>query len=233
MAEELGQPHQAAEAPEARRRGLSDSAVRVMIDLRPLDPPRSGLPRHRRQGKDRQGRTPTNIVIPARRRARRRSSVATPFGLCRGCDLHDLEKANFDALMKASKARHVWSTEQMLFIQALHTSAASYFAGSVKITEETGGQGRSQEAADGAGRLQERESRAPRSCRAGGDRVRARSADLLARAKGEGDPTRSTPTLGGGSTGPPRPGRAPAGGYGPGPGRASGRNAAPVAGGSN
>ena len=78
---------------------------------------------------------PNKYLIPLDD-ARSVIKVATRSAYAEACDLHELEKANFDALMRNEQARLVWSTDQMLFIQALHTFATSYFAGNVKITEQ-------------------------------------------------------------------------------------------------
>ena len=65
--------------------------------------------------------------------------VATRSAYAEVCKLPELEKANFDAMIRGEKLRG-WTAEQMMFIHALHTYATSYFAGNVKITESDAGQ---------------------------------------------------------------------------------------------
>ena len=76
---------------------------------------------------------PNKYLIPLDD-ARQIIRVATRSAYAEVCQLPELEKANFDALMRGEKLRG-WTAQQMMFIHALHTFATSYFAGNVKITE--------------------------------------------------------------------------------------------------
>jgi hypothetical protein len=60
--------------------------------------------------------------------------VATRSAYAEVCDLPELERANYQTLMKGEEARKVWSQSQLLLINALHMFAVSYFTGSVKVT---------------------------------------------------------------------------------------------------
>jgi hypothetical protein len=62
--------------------------------------------------------------------------VATRSAYAEACDLHDLEKANYETLMRGEEARKIWSEEQLLFISALHLFSTSYFAGRGQVTLE-------------------------------------------------------------------------------------------------
>lgn len=133
-AEELGSRTKTPEAPAGAPKGLSDSAVRVMstfaLSILPDQVPDGTGGKMKLDKSD-----PNKYLIPLDD-ARGVIKVATRSAYAEACNLPELEKANFDALMRNEQARLVWSTEQMLFIQALHTFATSYFAGNVKITEQ-------------------------------------------------------------------------------------------------
>jgi hypothetical protein len=134
VAEELGQRTKPAAAPagEPKSGGLSDSAVRVLmtyaLSIIPDDyPGPDGKPIKVQKG------DPNKFVIPVND-ARRVVRAATRSAYADVCDLKDLERANFQALMKSEEARNVWSKDQMLMISALHMFSVSYFTGSIKIT---------------------------------------------------------------------------------------------------
>jgi hypothetical protein len=133
-AEELGSRTKAPDAPAGAPKGLSDSAVRVMstfaLSILPDQVPDGTGGKMKLDKSD-----PNKYLIPLDD-ARGVIKVATRSAYAEACNLPALEKSNFDALMRNEQARLVWSTEQMLFIQALHTFATSYFAGNVKITEQ-------------------------------------------------------------------------------------------------
>jgi hypothetical protein len=76
---------------------------------------------------------PNKYLIPVDD-ARRIIRVATRSAYAEACDLDDLERANFEALMKNEEARNTWTREQLRFIRALHIFSVSYFTGNMKIT---------------------------------------------------------------------------------------------------
>jgi hypothetical protein len=130
VAEELDKR---TKAPEAKGGGLSDSAVRVMStfawSLLPDEYPDTQGKKVKIDKSD-----PNKFFIPTDD-ARRIIRVATRSAYAEVCDLRDLEKSNYQTLMKGEEARKVWSREQMMFINALHMFSVSYFTGSAKITE--------------------------------------------------------------------------------------------------
>jgi len=77
---------------------------------------------------------PNKYLIPLDD-ARRVIRVATRSAYAEVCQLFELEKSNFDAMIRTERMR-AWTAEQMMFMHALHTFATSYFAGNVKITEQ-------------------------------------------------------------------------------------------------
>ena len=76
---------------------------------------------------------PNKYLIPVDD-ARRIIRVATRSAYAEACELDDLERANFEALMKNEEARNTWTREQLRFIRALHIFSVSYFTGNMKIT---------------------------------------------------------------------------------------------------
>ena len=113
---------------------MSDSRVRVMstyaLSILPDEvQDKSG-------NKVKLNKSDPNIYLIPIDDARRIIRVATRSAYAEACQLYDLEKANFQAMYLSEQARNVWSKEQMMFIQALHTFSTSYFAGNVKITEQ-------------------------------------------------------------------------------------------------
>ena len=134
VAEELGSRTKAEAAPEGGQKGMSDSRVRVMstyaLSILPDEvQDKSGT-------KIKLDKSDPNIYLIPLDDARRIIRVATRSAYAEACGLYDLEKANFQAMYLAEQARRVWSKEQMMFIQALHTFSTSYFTGNVKITEQ-------------------------------------------------------------------------------------------------
>jgi hypothetical protein len=138
VAEELGSRTKAPESAPSASKGLSDSAVRVMstfaLSILPDEVPDPSGEMIKLDKSD-----PNKYLIPLDD-ARRVIRVATRSAYAEVCKLYDLEKANYDAMIRTERQR-AWTAEQMMFMHALHTFATSYFAGNVKITEE---------AADGA-----------------------------------------------------------------------------------
>ena len=84
---------------------------------------------------------PNKFLIPDED-ARRIIRAATRSAYAEACELPDLARANYQALMKSEEAKKVWSDQQLLMINALHMFSASYFTGNVKITTEGAGRRR-------------------------------------------------------------------------------------------
>jgi hypothetical protein len=76
---------------------------------------------------------PNKYLIPIDD-ARRVIRVATRSAYAEACGLIDLERANYEALMKNEEARKTWSRDQLMYIRALHVFAVSYFTGTMQIT---------------------------------------------------------------------------------------------------
>jgi len=136
VAEELGQrtkPPVAAAGGE-QKGGLSDSAVRVLMTYAfSIIPDEAPGPDGKQAKVDKSD--PNKFVIPTED-ARRVIRVATRSAYAEVCDLPELERANYQTLMKGEEARKVWSQDQLLLINALHMFAVSYFTGSVKVTTQ-------------------------------------------------------------------------------------------------
>src|SRR6476620_11142785 len=134
VAEELGARTKTPEATQEASKGLSDSAVRVMstfaLSILPDQIPAPDGKNIIKLDKS----DPNKYLIPLDD-ARRVIRVATRSAYAEVCQLLDLEKANFDAMIRSERG-HGWTPDQMMFIKALHTCATSYFAGNVKITEQ-------------------------------------------------------------------------------------------------
>jgi hypothetical protein len=150
VAEDLGNRTKAPEAEQSTSKGLSDSAVRVMstfaLSILPDQVPDPSGEMVKLDKSD-----PNKYLIPLDD-ARRVIRVATRSAYAEVCQLYDLEKANFDAMIRTERMR-AWTAEQMMFMHALHTFATSYFAGNVKITtkvEEEKGKSLAQEGAAAA-----------------------------------------------------------------------------------
>jgi hypothetical protein len=138
VAEELGNRTKPADAGQGASKGLSDSAVRVMstfaLSIVPDQVPAGPGGQMIKLDKS----DPNKYLIPIED-ARQIIRVATRSAYAEVCQLPELEKANFDAMIRGEKLRG-WTAQQMMFIHALHTFATSYFAGNVKITESDAGQ---------------------------------------------------------------------------------------------
>jgi hypothetical protein len=137
VAEELGQRTKPAAAPGEQKGGLSDSAVRVLMtyafSIIPDEAPGADGKAAKVDKSD-----PNKFLIPTED-ARRVIRVATRSAYAEVCDLLDLERANYQTLMKGEEAKKVWSRDQLLLINALHMFAVSYFTGSIKITTKEEG----------------------------------------------------------------------------------------------
>jgi hypothetical protein len=133
VAEELGQRTKpAANASGDQKGGLSDSAVRVLMtyafSIIPDEAPGADGKAVKVDKTD-----PNKFLIPTED-ARRVIRVATRSAYAEVCDLRDLERANYQTLMKGEAAKKIWTHEQLLAINALHMFAVSYFTGDIKIT---------------------------------------------------------------------------------------------------
>lgn len=119
-------------APQSQAGGLSDSAVRVLmtyaVSIIPEEAPGPDGTKRKVDKSD-----TTKFLIPTED-ARRVIRAATRTAYAEICQLHDLQMANYRALMSGEEARKAWSPDQLLMIDALHTFAASYFAGGLKIS---------------------------------------------------------------------------------------------------
>ena len=175
VAEELGNRTKAPEAEQTAPKGLSDSAVRVMstfaLSILPDQVPDPSGEMVKLDKSD-----PNKYLIPLDD-ARRVIRVATRSAYAEVCQLFELEKANFDAMIRTERMR-AWTAEQMMFMHALHTFATSYFAGNVKITEQ----------ADGAkpNTAGERGRRGGQCRQRRGDHHHHQEARMPARAEGKG-----------------------------------------------
>jgi hypothetical protein len=130
---------------------LSDSAVRVLMTYAfSIIPDEAPGPDGKPAKVDKSD--PNKFVIPTED-ARRVIHVATRSAYAEVCGLPELERANYETLMRGEQAKKVWSHDQMLLINALHIFAVSYFTGSVKITAKEAGDATppAQQAAPAAG----------------------------------------------------------------------------------
>jgi len=132
-AEELDKRSKPAEGAGGGQQGkLSDRSVNVMSSLAfsimPEEyPGADGKPLKVNKS------NPNKFLIPVED-ARRIIRVATRSAYAEACGLIELERANFDAMMKNEEARKSWTREQLLFIRALHIFSVSYFTGNMQIT---------------------------------------------------------------------------------------------------
>lgn len=119
-------------APQSQAGGLSDSAVRVLmtyaVSIIPEEAPGPDGTKRKVDKSD-----PNKFLIPTDD-ARRVIRAATRTAYAEICQLHDLQQANYRALMQGEEAKKAWSPDQLLMIDALHAFAASYFAGGLKIS---------------------------------------------------------------------------------------------------
>jgi len=133
-AEELGNRTKTNGEAGSSSGGMSDSAVRVMSTFA-----LSILPdevQDKTGKKVKLDKSNPNVYLIPLDEARRLIRVATRSAYAEACDLTELGQANYEAMYRSELARNVWSTEQMMFIKALHTFATSYFSGNAKITTE-------------------------------------------------------------------------------------------------
>lgn len=132
VAEELDKRTKPAESTEDQPGGLSESSIRVLMtyafSILPEDHPGPEGKPIKLDKSD-----PNKFIIPTGD-ARRVIRAATRSAYAEVCELPELERANYQALMKGEEAKGVWSQEQLMMINALHMFSVSYFAGNVKIT---------------------------------------------------------------------------------------------------
>jgi len=151
-AEELAPRTKPSASPGGEQKGgLSDSAVRVLMTYAfSIIPDEAPGPDGKPAKVDKSD--PNKFVIPTED-ARRVIHVATRSAYAEVCGLPELERANYETLMRGEQAKKVWSHDQMLLINALHIFAVSYFTGSVKITAKDAGDATppAQQAAPAAG----------------------------------------------------------------------------------
>ncbi len=131
VAEELGDRTKPTQSDGAAK-GLSDSAVRVLMTYALTIIPG--------EVKEADGKTvkvdksdPNKFLIPTED-ARRIIRAATRSAYAEVCDLKELERANYETLLRGEAAKGTWSPDQMQLINALHMFSVSYFTGSVQIT---------------------------------------------------------------------------------------------------
>ena len=132
-AEELDKRSKPAESASGGQQGkLSDRSVNVMSSLAfSILPDETTGPDGKPIKVNKSN--PNKFLIPVED-ARRIIRVATRSAYAEACGLIDLERANYETLMKSEEARKTWTQEQLLFIRALHVFAVSYFTGNMKIT---------------------------------------------------------------------------------------------------
>lgn len=133
VAEELGQRAAAASPETQQKGGLSDSAVRVLLTYAfSIIPETQTGPDGKPVKVD---KTDPNVFLIPDADARRIIRAATRSAFAQACELDELARANYNALMQTETAKKIWSDQQLLMINALHLFSASYFSGEVKITE--------------------------------------------------------------------------------------------------
>jgi hypothetical protein len=130
--EELDKRSKQPEDASGKSKGLSDTAVRVLMTYAfSIIPKETAGPDGKPLKVDKSD--PTKFLIPTDD-ARRVVRAATRSAYAEVCGLIDLGRANYETMLKTEKARQTWSREQLLMIDALHIFSVSYFAGHVKIT---------------------------------------------------------------------------------------------------
>src|SRR5262245_7403380 len=131
-AEELDKRSKPAEGAGGGQQGMSERSVNVMstlaFSIMPEEyPGPDGKPVKVNKS------NPNKYLIPMDD-ARRVIRVATRSAYAEACGLIELERANYQALMKNEEARKTWSNDQLMFIRALHVFSVSYFTGTMQIT---------------------------------------------------------------------------------------------------
>ncbi|MGH6736848.1 MAG: hypothetical protein ACRECX_12355 [Methyloceanibacter sp.] len=124
---------QAEESQGGESKGMSDSAVRVLMTYAfSIIPEETPGPDGKPVKVDKSD--PNKYLIPTDD-ARRVIRAATRTAYAEVCGVPDLGRANFEALMKGEEARK-WTADQLQLINALHMFSVSYFTGNIKITAQ-------------------------------------------------------------------------------------------------
>jgi hypothetical protein len=131
-AEELDKRSKQAQEEQGDGKGMSDSAVRVLMTYAfSIIPEKSTAPDGKVVTTDKSD--PNKFLIP-NDAARRVIRAATRTAYAEVCQIPELGRANFETMMKGEEARKTWSPEQLQMISALHVFSVSYFTGNIKIT---------------------------------------------------------------------------------------------------
>jgi hypothetical protein len=137
VAEELGQRTKPAAAAGEQKKGLSDSAVRVLMTYAfSIIPDEKPGPDGKKVKID---KSDPNVFLIPDEDARRVIRAATRSAYAEACELPELALANYQTLIKGEEAKKIWSEQQMMMITALHAFSTSYFSGNVKIGEPAEG----------------------------------------------------------------------------------------------
>ena len=130
-AEELDKRSKQAQEEQGEGKGMSDSAVRVLMTYAfSIIPEESPGPDGKVTKIDKSD--PNKFLIP-NDDARRVIRAATRTAYAEVCQIPELGRANFETLMKGEEAR-TWTPQQLQMINALHIFSVSYFTGNIKIT---------------------------------------------------------------------------------------------------
>ena len=131
-AEELDKRSKQAKGTQGESKGMSDSAVRVLMTYAfSIIPDEAKGPDGKPVKTDKSD--PKPFLIP-NDDARRVIRAATRAAYAEVCDLPELGRANFETLMKGEEDRGSWSPQQLHMINALYLFSVSYFTGNIKIT---------------------------------------------------------------------------------------------------
>jgi hypothetical protein len=131
-AEELDKRSKQAGGVPGQSKGMSDSAVRVLMTYAFSTIPEDATgPDGKPMKIDRSD--PKVYFIPTGD-ARRVIRVATRSAYAEVCKLPELGQANFQTMMKGEVARGSWSPQQMQMINTLYLFSVSYFTGNLKLT---------------------------------------------------------------------------------------------------
>jgi hypothetical protein len=142
-AEELDKRSKQAQEEQGEGKGMSDSAVRVLMTYAfSIIPEQSTDPDGKVITTDKSD--PNKFLIP-NDAAHRVIRAATRTAYAEVCEIPELGRANFETMIKGEEARKTWTPEQLQMIRALHVFSVSYFTGNIKITAK-------EEPADPAGK---------------------------------------------------------------------------------
>ena len=131
-AEELDKRSKQAKEVQGESKGMSDSAVRVLMTYAfSIIPDEAKGPDGKPVKTDKSD--PKPFLIP-NDDARRVIRAATRAAYAQVCELPELGRANFETLMKGEEDRGSWSPQQLHMINALYLFSVSYFTGNIKIT---------------------------------------------------------------------------------------------------